>query len=277
VGVGQAVLAGADPLQQALARQRVGEHDLDLGGDLLGGDDLDQPLARHQVLDHGGGDPGAGEVGRVVDPDRPWPVLDPVRERLAKVAARSEQRPQPQALARQHAAHAGRRHPHPRQVGAAVGELAVGAVDLAPLLGQPHDRGDLPVQQATHRGATRGLVGQLASGAPAQPPVDAQLADLQHLADGPHPPALLQGLLEQVQQPSLGGRVHPRRDLATQSQRPFPSTSTSLTASSLTASPSRPPLPWPPPAPDPAWRPAHRAWTPTAPVAPRPWRPCAAA
>src|SRR5512132_3282678 len=71
-GVDQAVLAAADPLQQPLARQRVGEYHLDLGGGLLSGDDLGQPLAAHQVLDHGRGDPGAGEageVGRVVDPD----------------------------------------------------------------------------------------------------------------------------------------------------------------------------------------------------------------
>jgi hypothetical protein len=59
-----------------------------------------------------------------------------------------------------------------------VGELAVRAVGLAPLLKQPHDLGDLPVQQAVHRAATRRLVGQLAGGLPAQPPVDAQLADL---------------------------------------------------------------------------------------------------
>jgi hypothetical protein len=38
--VGQAVLAGGDARQQALAFQRLGEHDLDLGGGLLRGDDL---------------------------------------------------------------------------------------------------------------------------------------------------------------------------------------------------------------------------------------------
>jgi len=48
-GVDQAVLAGADPIQQPLARQRVGEHHLDLGGGLLDRDDLGQPLAAHQV------------------------------------------------------------------------------------------------------------------------------------------------------------------------------------------------------------------------------------
>src|SRR4029453_246777 len=49
----------------------------------------------------------------------------------------------------------------------------------------------------------------------------------------------LQGLLKQVQQPGLGGLIHPGRDPATQPQRPFPSTSTSRTASSWSASPSR--------------------------------------
>src|SRR5512132_3014112 len=58
--------------------QRVTEHDLDLGGGLLDRDDLGQPLAADQVLDHGRGDPGGAEVGRVVDPDRPRPILHPV-------------------------------------------------------------------------------------------------------------------------------------------------------------------------------------------------------
>jgi hypothetical protein len=96
-----------------------------------------------------------------------------------------------------------------------VGELAVGAVGLAPLIEQPHDLGDLPVQQAVHWTPTRRKVGdEFTGGPPAQPPVDAQLVDLQHLAGRPHRPALLAGLLEQVQQPGLGGRTHPGRDLA---------------------------------------------------------------
>jgi hypothetical protein len=53
----------------------------------------------------------------------------------------------------QHLPDAGRRHPHPAKPGAAVGELAVGAVDLAPLLGQLQDRLDLLVQQAVDRAA----------------------------------------------------------------------------------------------------------------------------
>jgi hypothetical protein len=59
-----------------------------------------------------------------------------------------------------------------------VGELAVRAVDLAPLAEQPHDLGDLPVQQAVHRAATGRMVLEFAGGSPAQPPVGTQLADL---------------------------------------------------------------------------------------------------
>src|ERR671913_1615332 len=112
-------------------------------------------------------------------------------------------------------------------------------VELAPLVEQRHDLGDLPVEQAVHRAATRGLVGELVGGPPAQPPVHADLAQLQDSAGVSHRPALPACLLEQGQQPSLGGLIHPGRDPATQPQRPFPSTSISLTAISLSASPSR--------------------------------------
>src|SRR5215211_7348505 len=113
------------------------------------------------------------------------------------------------------------------------------AVDLAPLVEQRHDLVDLPVEQAVHRAATRGLVGKLVGGPPAQPPVHADLAQLQDPAGVSHRPALPACLLEQVQQPGLGGLIHPGRDPATQPQRPFPSISMSLTAISLSASPSR--------------------------------------
>jgi hypothetical protein len=105
--------AGSEPweLGQALAFQRLANDDLDLGGGLLGGHDLGQPLAGDEVLDHGGGHAGAGEVGRVVNPDHPWPVDNPVGERLAHAAAGPGQRPQSQPLGGQHAPHARRRHP----------------------------------------------------------------------------------------------------------------------------------------------------------------------
>jgi hypothetical protein len=163
--VDQPVLAGGDQLQQPFAFQRLGEHHLDLAGGLLRRDDLGQPLAADQVLDHGRGHPGAGEVGRVEHPDGVWGVLDPVWERLADRAAGPWQGPQPQARALQHPAHAGRRHPHWLRLRATMGELAMGAVDLAPLLEQSHDLSNLPVQQAVQRAAIRWLVLQLVGGA----------------------------------------------------------------------------------------------------------------
>jgi hypothetical protein len=120
-----------------------------------------------------------------------------------------------------------------------VGELAMGAVSLAPLVEQPDDLGDLPVQQPMQGAATRTAVGQLVGGAAAKPPVGPHRAKLQHLAGGTELPAGLHRLLDQLQQTGLGGRIHPRRDPATQPQRPFPSTSSSLTANSLSASPNR--------------------------------------
>jgi len=90
--VDQPVLAGADHVQQPFRVERVGEHELDLGGGFLRGHDGGQPLARDQVLD--GGDRGSGrrEVRRVVDPDLVGPVLDPVRERPARRPASPRRR-----------------------------------------------------------------------------------------------------------------------------------------------------------------------------------------
>jgi hypothetical protein len=59
--VDQPVVAGLDERQEPFAVQRVGEHDLDLGGGLLGRDELGQPLAAHEILDHGGGHPARGK------------------------------------------------------------------------------------------------------------------------------------------------------------------------------------------------------------------------
>ena len=77
------VVASLDALEQAFGFQSVGEGELDLGGGLLGRDHSGDPLAGHQVLDEQRAHPGAGEVGRVVDPDRVRGVVGPVRERLA--------------------------------------------------------------------------------------------------------------------------------------------------------------------------------------------------
>jgi hypothetical protein len=126
-----AVQAGGDQVDQPLGLQGLAEGGLDLEAGLLDRDDLAQPLSRHQVLDRADRHPGAGEVGRVEDPQHPGPVLHPVGERLAHAACRPWQRPQPQTLASKDPTHAGRRHPDPGQIRATVGELAMGAVDLA--------------------------------------------------------------------------------------------------------------------------------------------------
>jgi hypothetical protein len=70
------------------------------------------------------------------------------------------------------------RDPHPAQPGAAVGELAVGAVDLAPLLGQVKDLLDLLVEQAVDCAAAGGPVHKRAGGPPGLPTVDPPLGDL---------------------------------------------------------------------------------------------------
>jgi hypothetical protein len=84
-----------------------------------------------------------------------------------------------------------------------VGELAVGAVDLAPLMEQPHDLGSLPGQQPMQRAATGPAVGQLVGGAAAKPSVGPHRAKLQHPAGGPELPTGRHGLLDQVQRPAL--------------------------------------------------------------------------
>jgi hypothetical protein len=90
-----------------------------------------------------------------------------------------------------------------------VGELAVGAVDLAPLGGQPQDLLDLLVQQALDHPAAGGPVRQCAGGAPGLPTVDPPLADLQHPAGSLGGEPLGDGLVDQLQQRLLGGGFHP--------------------------------------------------------------------
>lgn len=90
-----------------------------------------------------------------------------------------------------------------------------------------------------HRRPAGRLVGQRTDGSAADPAVRPYLAEFEFVADAADRPALLDGLVEQGEQPGFGGRVDPPRDPATQPQRPFPSTSISLTAISVSASDSR--------------------------------------
>ncbi len=120
-----------------------------------------------------------------------------------------------------------------------MGELAVGAVDLAPLLGQLQDCLNLLVEQAVDRATAGGPVGQRAGGPPGLPAVDPPLADLQHPAGSLHGQPLGDGLVDQPQQRVLGGGCHARGDTADQPRRDFPRSKASSIACSLTASPSR--------------------------------------
>jgi hypothetical protein len=164
-----AVQAGGDLVHQPLGLQGLAEGSLDLDAGLLDRDDLTQPLARDQVFDRADRHPGAGEVGGVEDPQHPGPILDPVGERLAHAAGGAGQRPQPEALGRQDPLDAGRRHPHPAQIRATVGELAVGAVDFAPLMEQLDDLGDLLGQQPMDRTTARVAASTLGGTRPLSP------------------------------------------------------------------------------------------------------------
>ena len=115
----------------------------------------------------------------------------------------------------------------------------MGPIDLTPLLEQRQDLGLLLGKDAVHRATTRRPVGQLAMGAAGVPAVGTNLAELEGSAGAADGPAGIEGLVDQVEQPGLGGRIHPVWDPATPPQPSFPSTSVSLSASSLHASESR--------------------------------------
>lgn len=91
------------------------------------------------------------------------------REVPADRTPRPGQRPKVLVCQEKDPAHAGRRHPHPAQVGTAVRELTVTAISLAPLLEQRQDLRGLLGQQPVQRRATRLLVGQRSAGPAPQP------------------------------------------------------------------------------------------------------------
>ena len=120
-----------------------------------------------------------------------------------------------------------------------MGEFAVRPVDLAPLVEQGQDLGFLLGQDPVHREPARRPVGQPAAGPAGVPAVGADLAESECPAGAADTPAGVEGFVDEIEQPCLGGRIYPARDSATQPQPSFPSTSVSFTASSLQASDSR--------------------------------------
>ena len=120
-----------------------------------------------------------------------------------------------------------------------MGELAMRAVRVTPLIEQGQNLRGLLVQQPMHRRPARRPVGQPAPRPAGEPTIGPDLADLQHAAGSPDRPPGLDRLIDQVQQAGLGGRIDTVWDPATQPQPPFPSINTSFTASSLHASDNR--------------------------------------
>jgi hypothetical protein len=152
-GVDQAVGSGLDQAEETFGGQGVGEDDLDLRGGLLRRDNVGDPLAADEVLDDGQAGLGPGEMGGVVDPDLVRALVHPLGEGLAHRVPRAKWRVEIEALSSQDASHRRRRHPHPFQVGAAVGQRAIAAVDVAPLVVQRHDLGHLVIEQTVPRAA----------------------------------------------------------------------------------------------------------------------------
>ena len=118
-------------------------------------------------------------------------------------------------------------------------ELAMRAVGLAPLVEQGEDLRGLLGEQPVHGCAAGALVVEGTALPTVQPSVGAAFGELQIVTGPPQRPSGLDSVVEKIEQRSLGGRVDTAWDLATQPQRPFPSTSVSLTAISFSASESR--------------------------------------
>ena len=132
---------------------------------------------------------------------------------------------------------------HHAEPGAAVGELAVRAVDLTPRLEQLHDRLALTIKQAVQRATARRLVTQPIGPLLAHPGTPAQLTPLIKIQQPTRPapvPAPRHSMLDELEQTRLDRRREPARDRAGgQSQRAFPSCRCSATACSVTVARNR--------------------------------------
>src|SRR5436190_1486938 len=113
------------------------------------------------------------------------------------------------------------------------------AIGLAPRVEQLDDRVALVGEQAMHGPPARRPVFEAAGFAALPPAPRATLGQLEVPAGAAVLPARAGRIVDELQQPGLGGRVDAARDRATQSQRPFPSASINLTPISFSASDSR--------------------------------------
>ena len=95
-----------------------------------------------------------------------------------------------------------------------MGELAMAAVDLPPLMEQGDDRRGLVGEQPMHR-QPGAAVGQCPGRPPAQPAVGPQLGQVEDMAGPPQRPARRPRFLQQIEQRRLRGRVDAAWDPAT--------------------------------------------------------------
>src|SRR4051794_21693733 len=166
-------------------------------------------------------------------------IAGPVRKRRSLGAPGPPRQPDPELVLDQHAPDRRLRNPHQLLVGAAVRELAVRAVALLVGLEDGQDRRLLGRGDRVHRVPTRRGVLQRPRGPAFAPAPRPALAELQIRAGAAVIPAVGDRTVDELQQRELGGRLDTPRNPATQSQRPFPSVSMSLTPISLIASVSR--------------------------------------
>ena len=88
-----------------------------------------------------------------------------------------------------------------------MGQFAMRSVGLAPLVEQRQDLGGLLGEEPMNRRAARRFVGQPADGSSRDPAVGAHLTEGQFIAGLPQRPAGPQGVIDQLQQPGVGGRI----------------------------------------------------------------------
>lgn len=119
-----------------------------------------------------------------------------------------------------------------------MGELAMRAVYLAPLIGEPQDRVDLLRAQLVHRRPARLAVRQPPGSGALLPVPRTPLGQAKHAARLTETPARAGRLREQLQKPRLDRSVDAGWDTAYQPERVFPRNATNSIACSLTVSSS---------------------------------------
>ncbi len=228
-----------DQVREPGLGQRLGEGDLDLGRGLLGRDQGGHPAAGDHVDDRDRDPAGQGEVGEVVAPHDVWLPRDPVRPRCPHDRFAGWFPWQDKTFGAQRAQHRGLRDVHDAEAGAAVRELAVRTVDLAPRVGQGHDGFAFGGQQAVHAPARAGI-GQCPGLVPLAPTVHPLGVESEQPARLRRRPALGAGVLDQGEQAGLDRCLYAGRDRAgVQSQRAFPSCRCRATACSVIVARSR--------------------------------------